>query len=107
MLLYSVIMFVVAGLILAIGISISRGNTKLIHDYHQTKVKETQRLDYAKAFAKGLFVLGAALALSGGLALLGDSKGIRTASLIVLFVGIAGSIAILLKVQKTYNRGLF
>ena len=107
MLLYSVILFVVAGLILAIGVSIYRGNTKLIHDYHQTKVQETQRLDYAKAFAKGLFVLGAALALSGGLALFGDSKGILAASLIVLFAGIVGSTVILIRVQKTYNGGLF
>lgn len=107
MLLYSIIMFVVAGLILAIGVSIYRGNTKLIHDYHQTKVQEAQRQDYARAFGKGMIVLGAAMALSGGLALLGDAKAILAASLVVLFAGIAGSTVILVKVQKKYNGGLF
>ena len=38
MLVYSVIMFASAILFLALGIAIYRGNTKLIHEYHQSHI---------------------------------------------------------------------
>ena len=50
MIAYSIIMFVTAGLFLILGIAIYKGNTKLIHDYHQTHVKESERQEYGRAF---------------------------------------------------------
>jgi len=107
MALYSIIMFAAAALIFAVGASIYRGNTRLIHDYHQKNVRESERLSYGRAFAKGLFVLGAGLFLSGVIALLGEDGAIAKASLSALFAGIAVSIVILVRVQKKYNGGLF
>ena len=89
MLVYSIIMFAAAVLILAVGVSIHRGNTRLIHDYHQKNVGEAERGNYGRAFAKGLFALGAGLLLSGVIALFGE-RGAR-ASLAALFAGIAVS----------------
>lgn len=40
MLVYSIIMFLVAALFTVLGISIYKGKTDLIHDYHQTKVTD-------------------------------------------------------------------
>lgn len=107
MAIYSIIMFVTAALFLAIGIAIYRGNTKLIHDYHQGRVKEEQRLQYGKAIAKGLFAICAALALSGVIAAFAQSGSAVAAALIVLFAGLAVSLIILVKVQRKYNGGLF
>lgn len=103
MLVYSIIMFAVAALFLGLGIAVYQGNTKLIHDYHQTKVKETERKAYGRAFAKGMFAICATLFISGVIALM----DIVSASLMILVAGLIVSIVILAKVQRTYNGGLF
>ena len=107
MIIYSVIMFMAAILFLAIGISVYRGNTKLIHDYHQTNIKESQQQEYGRAFAKGMFIISAALLISGIIALFGEGDLILAVSLVVLSVGLIVSIAVLVKVQKKYNGRLF
>ena len=103
MLVYSMILFAVAVLFLALALLVYRGNTKLIHDYHQTKVKETERQAYGRAFAIGLFVLCATLFLSGVIALM-DIVGV---SLVALVAGLIVSVVMLAKVQRKYNGGLF
>ena len=107
MIAYSVTLFAVSILIFVIGLSIHRGNTGLIHDYHRTRVRESERLAYGRAFAKGLFVLGAGLLLSGVIALFGSDGPLLIASQTALFAGIAVSLVILIKVQKRYNGGMF
>ena len=103
MIAYSIILFVVAVPFLALGIAVYKGNTELIHDYHQKNVKESQRAEYGRAFSKGLFVICATLLISGVAALFGKEG----ASLIVLFAGLIVSFAVLVRVQKRYNGGLF
>ena len=103
MIVYSIILFAVAAVLLGFGMAIGRGNTGLIHAYHQTNVKEAERLAYGKAFAKGVFAMGAALLLSGVIALLGQAS----ASLIVLLAGLAVSMGLLVRAQKRYNGGVF
>lgn len=104
---YSIMMFVVAILFLAVGIAIYKGNTELIHDYHQTNIKESVREEYGRDFAKGMFAICATLLISGIISLFGKEGLIVAASLIVLCVGLIVSIMILVKVQKKYNGGLF
>ena len=107
MIAYSIIMFVTAVLFLVLGIVVYRGNTKLIHDYHQTNVKEAERKEYSRAFAKGMFAICATLLVSGIIALVGEEGFIVATSLSVLTVGLIVSVIILVKVQKKYNGGLF
>lgn len=107
MIAYSIITVMTAVLVFAFGMAIYRGNTKLIHDYHQTNVKESERLEYGRAFAKGLFVLCFTLLISGVIALFGKGNSIAAASLIVLFAGLIASVIVLRKVQKKYNGGQF
>ena len=107
MLVYSLILFAVAALCLGFGIAIRRGKTELIHDYHQKNVPEDKRKKYGRAFSVGMFVLAAALFLSGALGLFAERRPFFIASLAVLFAGIAISVFILAKVQKKYNNGLF
>lgn len=105
MIAYSIIMFAIAVLFLIFGIAIYRGNTRLIHDYHQTHVKESERREYGRAFAKGMFAICATLCISGIIALFGKNNAIIAACLIVLFAGLIISFVILAKVQKKYNGG--
>ena len=107
MIVYIMILFLAAALFWILGFSVYKGNTKLIHDYHQTNVSEAQRQEYGRAFAKGLFVLGAALLASGIIALLGNSGSAVIASVIVLAAGILISVVILVRVQRKYNNGVF
>lgn len=102
---YASIMLLAAILFLVLGIAIYKGNTKLIHDYHQTHIKESERLDYGRAFAKGMFVICAALFISGIMAFFG--AGALAASLMVLTAGTIVSIIMLVRVQKKFNGGVF
>ena len=107
MIAYSVIMFVISVLFLILGIAVYKGNTKLIHDYHRTNVKESERPEYGRAFAKGMFAICATLLVSGIIALFGEEGVIMAISLSVLIVGLIVSFVVLVKVQKKYNGGLF
>ena len=99
---YGIIMFLTASLLAVVALRIYRGNTDLIHDYHQTNV--TDKPAYGKAFAKSLGILPAAMACSGLLALLGISMGIAVA---VLLIGLTAGIVGIVNVQKRYNGGMF
>ena len=107
MLVYSLILFAVAALFFVIGIRIYRGDTGLIHDYHQGNVRDSDRRAYGRAFSAGIFTLGGSLFLSGLIALFGDGGATQAASLTVLFGGIAASIVLLVRAQKKYNGGMF
>ena len=105
MILYSVIMFLAAIPMLVISIAIYKGNTSLIHDYHQTKVKDKSA--YGKAFGKALTIVSMALLLSGVISLFGNSETLAMISLVVLFVGLFIGIACIVVVQAKYNKGIF
>ena len=107
MIAYSIILFSAAILFLALGIAVYKGNTKLIHDYHRTNVKESERTEYGRAFAKGMFAICATLLISGMMALFGQEGLMVTGSLIVLLAGLIVSIVVMVKVQKKYNGGMF
>ena len=105
MLLYSIIMFLAAVPMIKISIAIYQGKTNLIHDYHQTKV--TDKAAYGKAFGKAMFVVSAAILLSGIIGLFGFSDMMATLAVAVLFVGLFIGIAWIVAVQKKYNNGVF
>ena len=102
MVLYSVIMFLVGALVGGMGIAIYRGNTNLIHDYHQTKV--TDKTAYGKAFGKAMWVISAALMASG---IIGLSEKLLMLALAVLVIGLIIGIVCIVAVQKKYNQGVF
>ena len=97
---FSVIMFACAVLFGVFAVLIYRGKTDLIHDYHQENVKD--KAAYGKAFGKTMAVLAASMALSGITALLSIGAAIA-----VLFAGFAVSFALMYRVQKKYNGGVF
>lgn len=107
MLAYSLLMFAIGLLFIGLGLSIRRGNTKLIHDYHQKRVPEERRLEYARAFSVGMLTMAAGMILSGVLGLFGTEGPAMTASLLSLFAGLILGIVILGRVQKKYNGGFF
>lgn len=105
MVLYSLILFFAAVPMIIISTKIYNGNTDLIHDYHQANVID--KVAYGKAFGKAMFVVSAALLLSGIIGLFGDAEIIATIALAVLFVGLFIGIAWIIAVQKKYNKGIF
>lgn len=80
--------------------------TGLIHEYHRERVRSEDMAAYGRAFSTGLFALAGTLVLSGIVPLLWTLPGAVTASLVVLFVGLAASFAILWRVQRRYNGGM-
>ena len=105
MVLYSIIMFLAAVPMIKISIAIYQGKTELIHDYHQTKV--TDKAAYGKAFGKAMFLVSAALILSGIIGLFGIFDMMATIAVVVLFIGLFIGIAWIIAVQIKYNKGVF
>lgn len=107
MLIYSVIMFLIAILFFYLAVSVKKGKTSLIKDYHQEKVKQEDKPAYGEAFSKGLFGIAITLFLSGILPFFLDVKQGVLISLAVAIAGMVISFIIILRVQKKYNGGLF
>ena len=105
MLPYSIIMFFVAVPMLIISIAIYKGNTNLIHDYHQTKVKDKEA--YGKAFGKAMIVIPIAMLLSGIVNLFGSAEVFVIIALSILALGLVVGIALIIVVQIKYNKGIF
>ena len=105
MILYCVIMFLTAVLFGALGLAIYRGRTDLIHDYHQTKVKDHRA--YGRAFGKKMFAIAGAMLLSGIIGLFGDSTKIVILAIGVLVLGLCLGIGGMIGVQRKYNGGVF
>jgi hypothetical protein len=102
MLLYAIIMFFAGALVAGLGLAIYRGKTDLIHSYHQTRV--TDPAAYGKAFGKAMFVIAAAMVLSGLIGLVDQTSFLSVA---VLMVGLAIGIGCIIAVQRKYNQGIF
>ncbi|MGN0777809.1 MAG: hypothetical protein ACI4MJ_01550 [Aristaeellaceae bacterium] len=102
MLVYSVVMFLTAVLLMLLSMMIYRGKTNLIHAYHQTKV--TDAAAYGKAFGKALSVVAMAPLLSGLVGLLGNAE---VMAVLVLLAGIGIGTGCVVAVQKQYNKGVF
>lgn len=105
MVVYSVILFAVAALFFGLAVAIYRGNTNLIHSYHQTHVKEADKKQYGRSFSKGLFVLAVSMVLSGIIALLGETFPVVMISVGVLLAGSVAAFLVIAKVQKEFNGG--
>lgn len=101
MIVYAVIMFVMAAIVIAVGGIVYSGKTELIHDYHLARVKDKKA--YGRAMGKALALIGIPLIITGVIALF-------TASALPTLVLIAGLILFLIPlfiVQKKYNGGAF
>ena len=105
MLLYSCILLPVSILFFVLSFAIYKGKTELIHDYHQTNVKDKEA--YGKAFSKGLAVIAGGIFLSGIIGLLGDNNTVAMVAVFVLFAGMFIGLFCIYKVQKKYNSGIF
>ena len=105
MLVYFIIMFATAVLFAVMSVLIYRGNTNLIHSYHQEKV--TDHAGYGKAFGKALSPIAIGSFISGVVSLFNESDTVMLISVGALIVGIAFALVLILIVQKKYNDGLF
>ena len=103
MLIYAILMLVMAIVFAIIATQIYKGKTKLIHNYHQTKVQN--KAAYGKAFGKAMSILPASMTLSGLLAVVNAQWMVYAVG--VLLLGLVAGVAVILKVQKKYNGGLF
>ena len=104
---YAIIMFATALLLLVLGFAIYRGHTGLIHDYHQEHIPQNDLPAYGREFSVGMFSMIGTFALSGIIPMFGESGGAVWASLGVLAVGFIVSFVILARVQKKFNGGFF
>lgn len=101
----SLILFLVGGLFLVLAIFIYRGKTKLIHDYHQTRVKDKKA--YGRAMGKALSVMAASMLVGGVLALLIGEGPCAWLCPVTVSLGFLVGLVMIVIVQKKYNQGIF
>lgn len=97
----SIILFVVAIGLNIIAILVYKGNTKLIHEYHQRNVKDKKA--YGRAMGKALCFFTLPIIIVGIISLFTDSGVIGA----VLIVGFLIAFVPMHIIQKKYNGGWF
>ena len=105
MLTYGIIMFIFSVVFLWISITIYKGRTDLIHDYHREKVKDNAA--YGRAFGKALSTIGITMIVSGIVAILGEEDKLSIIAVCILIAGLIISTICIVNVQKKYNNGIF
>ena len=105
MIIFSIVMLLISAIFISVGIMIYRGNTNLIHDYHQTKV--TDKANYGKEMGKAVVGIAASAFLSGVISLLGKQEINVLISVAVFIIGFADCFAWICRIQKKYNGGMF
>lgn len=105
MLFVSILYFAIAAIFIVVGILIFRGNTDLIHDYHQKNVKDFD--GYGKGMGKGIISIGVFFLIGAVITLAVRGESGTIAGIIVALSGFFLSFIYILKVQKKYNGGLF
>lgn len=101
----SILYFAIAAIFIVVGILIFRGNTDLIHDYHQKNVKDFD--GYGKGMGKGIISIGVFFLIGAVITLVVRGESGTIAGIIVSLSGFVMSLIYILKVQKKYNGGLF
>ena len=103
----AIIMFLVAIYFCIVGIKIFKGKTDLIHDYHQTRVKD--KINYGKAMGKAIIGIGIVIFISGLIALVPNllEETMITILISVFLVGFIICMIWIYNIQKKYNGGVF
>ena len=99
----TVLSIIVGVICIAIGISNRKGNLSLLHSYHKNNVSEEDRIPFGKLVGLGMIIVGAALAVYGGLSLV-SAAAIGNA---VLIVGLVVGLGLAFYAMKKYNNGIF
>lgn len=105
MIVYSVIMFAATALFIVFAILITKGNTSLINCYREERVKD--KPTYCKKIGQSLFIMAAAMLVSGIVSLCSAAETVILIALGVLIAGVLIGIARLFHVQKKYGGGIF
>ena len=95
------ILAVIVGIVcIVIGISNRKGNLSMLHFYHKNNVSEEDRIPFGKLVGLGMIIVGAALAVYGGLSLV-SAAAIGNA---VLIVGLVVGLGLAFYAMKKYNK---
>lgn len=105
MIMYSVIMFGCAALFAVFAILITKGNASLINCYREERVKD--KATYCKKFGQSLFIMAAAMLVSGIISLFSASETVIPIALGVLIAGVLIGMTRMFHVQKKYGGGIF
>lgn len=103
MLILSVLLFAAAVLFLAAGLRMRKRGRGMIHDYHQTEVRQADEKAYGKAFERALYVMALSDAAAGTAALLGESKMLLAVSIALLGAGHLIALVMMARAQKKYQ----
>ena len=105
MIVWYVIMFGGAAVFAVYATLITKGNASLINCYRKERVKD--KATYCKKFGQSLFIMAAAMLVSGIISLFSASETVILIALGVLIAGVLIGIVRLFHVQKKYGGGIF
>lgn len=102
---YSFVMLLAGAALTAVGASVCRGKTELIHSYHQKRV--TDKSAYGRAMGRGLIVMGVFFSASGVFPLFFRGERVMQWAMCALAAGLAAGLVLIIRAQIKYNKGIF
>lgn len=105
------ILIAVMGVVcIGLGISLRKGNTALLHDYHTTHVSEEDGLPLGKRTGLGVMIIGTAIVIYGavmGVTLVTEADMLNWIGLGILSAGLITGLVLTVSALKKYNGGMF
>ncbi len=102
---YSFVMLLAGAALTAVGASVCRGKTELIHSYHQQRV--TDKAAYGRAMGRAIVLMGVFFALSVVPLFVSRSRAADMLSIGLMSAGIVVSLVLIICAQIKYNKGIF
>lgn len=106
----AILVAVMGAVCIGLGISLRKGNTSLLHDYHITNVSEEDRLPLGKRTGLGVLIIGAAIVIYGavmGVTLVTEAENLSWIGLGILSAGLVTGLVLTISALKKYNGGIF
>ena len=106
----SIVSLIIGVVVVLMGISHRKGNLSLLHSYHRNRVREEDKIPYGKRLGLGMFIIGGALLIAGGLGFFKASLSETLYSIlhnVILIGGLVVGCGIVFSAMFKYNKGIF
>ena len=98
-----VLLLLLGVVFIAISVQNFKGNISTVKRYNRRKVSKADAPKYGKAMGLGTLIMGASIVLTAVLQMIFDQEPI----FYVLAAGVAIGLAVMIRAQLKYNKGIF
>lgn len=104
------ILLILGIVLIAIGVSNTKGNLSLLHSYHYKRVKKDDIIPFGKTVGLGTIIIGSSIVINAMLYIIIYFTNIQMFELIgniIMIISCVIGIAIIFYAMLKYNKGIF